>query len=353
MATAGVKNGTSDVICKAQATEAIQKGVPQQASTMMPLLAMVAAAAIFALNALVVRKLTLSGISALQVLFIRGFCQAFGAVCTLIYMKRDMRKWLGEQLIEVKLLSVRGVLGFLNTGFAFLAVAALPLVDSQIIGQIVPIFAAMFAFLLLGEPWHTSEKFSVLCAIIGVTLIARPHEIFFDALTTDGAIQVKQESTDGSPESRLLGIAFGIVSAAFNGFLFIILRLLGTKVKVHWSVVQLYQSFGQILFSPLALFVMHQPLRGMVPWQFWCTLFCGLLGFVGQAALTYGAQHEKSASSSLVRQGMSPLFALALQIIFLPGDPLLGTTFAGFIVIAIGMATVFVAKATRDRKSVV
>eukprot|EP00443_Scrippsiella_acuminata_P053818 CAMPEP_0115541766 /NCGR_PEP_ID=MMETSP0271-20121206/90645_1 /TAXON_ID=71861 /ORGANISM="Scrippsiella trochoidea, Strain CCMP3099" /LENGTH=106 /DNA_ID=CAMNT_0002974867 /DNA_START=196 /DNA_END=513 /DNA_ORIENTATION=- len=89
-------------------------------------------------------------------------------------IRRPACTWLGESRTEVLWLSCRGIIGFAGISFGYLGVSLLPLAESQVLGQIVPIFAASYAWVLLGEHWHCTDFVGALAAILGVILIAYP-----------------------------------------------------------------------------------------------------------------------------------------------------------------------------------
>ncbi|CAE8621746.1 unnamed protein product [Polarella glacialis] len=212
----------------------------------------------------------------------------------------------------------------------------MPLAKLQVVSQTVPMFAAVYAWIFLGERWHLSEFFSALAAIAGVVFIVRPAPFFL------------QEAASTAGGDRALGVAFGLLSAVSSGGAYVIIRLLGTRVKVHWAIVLLYQALGQMFFGPLGMLIAQQRYVALDKLQVALCLLCGLLGFWSQAAMTWGMQREKSATASLARQGLAPVSALILQLVFLPGDAVLWTTFAGFGCIITGLAVAVVAKTRRS-----
>lgn len=78
------------------------------------------------------------------------------------------------------------------------------------------------------------------------------------------------------------------------------------------------------------------------------SLAIGFTGFASQVAMTKGMQQEKSATGSLVRQSLCPIFALLWQWLCFPQDVLAWTSFAGFGTILLGLTVTVVAKAYRE-----
>jgi len=294
----------------------------------------------FSVQALVVKELTLSGVPTFQALIIRGTCQALGCILTLAVKKRHPKTWLGESLQEVQILVPRAVIGFGGIAFGFLSISYLPLSESQVLQQVVPVFAATYARIFLKEPWYCTEFLSALSAIAGVVFIARPAPFF-----------AASDATDAHALDRSLGITCALLSAASAGGAYVIIKLLGTKLKVDWPVVLLYQALGQVLLCPPAMLVARQSLIWLAPKQVGMSLLVGFLGFWSQAAMTYGMQREKSATATVARQALSPVSAFVLQITFEPGDPLFWSTFVGFAIILSGLVLTVMGKAMRSSDS--
>mmetsp|Transcript_58185 Transcript_58185/g.154951 ORF Transcript_58185/g.154951 Transcript_58185/m.154951 type:complete len:86 (-) Transcript_58185:318-575(-) len=60
-------------------------------------------------------------------------------------------------------------------------------------------------------------------------------------------------------------------------------------------------------------------------------------------------QREKSALSSVVVQGLGPVYAFVLQIVFLPTESVAPSTLVGFGMILVGLAVAVVGKWHRER----
>ena len=91
----------------------------------------------------------------------------------------------------------------------------------------------------------------------------------------------------------------------------------------------LAQALGQVLLSPVGLLLSGQRFRLMSRKELGLGLAIGFTGFLSQVAMTKGMQREKSATGSLVRQSLCPIFALLWQWLCFPEDVLEWTSFAG------------------------
>ena len=87
---------------------------------------------VFSTQALCVKLLGLSGVGAFETMFVRGLCQTFGCVCTLLIWGLPPIEWLGETRTEKGLLALRGMFGFGGMGFAFLAIQTTTLANAQV-----------------------------------------------------------------------------------------------------------------------------------------------------------------------------------------------------------------------------
>jgi len=305
------------------------------AARWLPLTMIGLSAISFSLQALCAKKLTLAGVPTFQVIIVRGIFQILGCCATLTAIRRPVRTWLGESRLEVKLLCWRGLIGFGGISFGFLAISRLPLCESQVIGQIVPVFAATYAWFLLGERWYLSEFVSAVAAIVGVAFIVRPGDSGIAAGGSDAM-------------THLAGVLCGLCSAACAGAAYVFVRLLGTAVKVHWSLALLYQALGQSILGAVALFAAGQQLVAFSHRTLVTALSCGVLGFSGQAAMTWGMQREKSALAAVVRQALTPFCAFLLQVLFLPSEEISASTILGFLVILSGLTVAVIGKIRRE-----
>lgn len=318
----------------AATVEASPSKKPRNLKRWVPILLLALSALGFSIQALMVRSLTVQGIGTFQLLIFRGTCQALGCCVCLSAKGIGLSSWLGSSWLgstrlEHTALLVRAVVGYGGICFGFLCVSAMPLADSQILGQTAPIFSAAFARIFLKEEWHLSEFFSAIAAILGVGFISKPETLL-----------------DASAVSHL-GVFYGLLSAFFAGGTYVIIRFLGTA-KVDWASVLLAQALGQVVLSPIALVISGQELRLFSRQQLAVALGIGFCGFASQVAMTKGMQKEKSATASLIRQSLCPVFAMLWQPLCFPEDQLSWTSFAGFGTIMLGLLVTVVAKAFRE-----
>ena len=197
----------------------------------------------FSAQALIVKFLTRSDpVPPMEIVFFRGCFQFAGCCCLLgLYppMCRAPSRWFGDSCVEMRWLGLRGLVGFGGIAFSFQAVSLLGIAEVQVVQTSTPVLAAIYARVLLGEPWLRLEQCAAVVASIGVALQFGGHQ-----------------KTHGSDHAA--GLAFALAGAASAGGVYVLVRYLGTVVKVDWPILMLYQACGQMLLA----FPAHIALRG-------------------------------------------------------------------------------------------
>ena len=114
-----------------------------------------------------------------------------------------------------------------------------------------------------------------------------------------------------------IGITYALLAALFSGFAYIFVRMLGTIAKMPWPNVCCIQAIGQTILSIplLLLYESHiQPLHFTL-YQITLLISGGLIGTLGQFAMTIGMQREKSATASAMRLS-EIIFSFIFQCLF-------------------------------------
>ena len=241
-------------------------------------------------------------------------------------MCRAPSRWFGDSWREMKWLGLRGLVGFGGIAFSFQAVSLLGIAEVQVVQTSTPVLAAIYARVLLGEPWLRLEQCAAVFASIGVALQFGGHQ-----------------QTHGSDHAA--GLAFALAGAASAGGVYVLVRYLGTVVKVDWPILMLYQACGQMLLA----FPAHVALRGgairtvFSQRSVLLLLACGAMGFLSQILMTRGMQRVKSASASIARLSGLP-WSFLFQAVF-TSDPVRGRTVAGALIVVASMG--FVVHAAR------
>lgn len=203
-------------------------------------------------------------------------------------------------------MALRSFIGFFSIAFAFLSAEYIPIGDSTILVMLSPIVAAMASFVILGEPWYIAEFIATVLSVIGAVLVAQPPFIFgYD----------KTESKSDHQQFSL-GVLFGLSSAVFAGFAFVLIRMLGTSAKMPWANVCYVQSIGQLVLSVPALYISGQNVESQLSsWEIFLIFLGGFIGAWSQIAMTLGMQKEKSAAASAMRMS-DVVFGFIWQVAF-------------------------------------
>jgi drug/metabolite transporter (DMT)-like permease len=111
------------------------------------------------------------GVHVTESLFYRQLT-AMPLICFLIW--RSESGWPGIRSDKHGLHILRSILGIFAMGLNFWAMTLLPLADATTISFTVPIFATLFAALLLGEKVGIQRWSAILIGFIGVLIVIQP-----------------------------------------------------------------------------------------------------------------------------------------------------------------------------------
>mmetsp|Transcript_58214 Transcript_58214/g.131878 ORF Transcript_58214/g.131878 Transcript_58214/m.131878 type:complete len:441 (+) Transcript_58214:158-1480(+) len=298
---------------------------------------------VFSTQALCVKLLGLSGVGAFETMFVRGLCQTFGCVCTLLIWGLPPIEWLGETRTEKGLLALRGMFGFGGMGFAFLAIQTTTLANAQVASQTTPVWTALLSCLLLGEKWETPEMFTALATSIGVLLVFKPSLISSHEIKNLETFDERSQTL----RNDALGVSFSLIGSFCAACVFCLIRLMGTTVKVPWPKLMLAQAAGQIFMSVPALFVSKQVLVNPNGLQILLLVGGGFIGFIGQSANTVGMQRAKAATSSLMRQ-TGIVTVLLYEVLLVKSETLTTATCLGAVIITTAIACLAYSKSLRE-----
>ena len=165
-----------------------------------------------------------NGVHVTESLFYRQLA-ALPLVCILI--SRSNAGWLAVMSSKHKLQFLRAFLGVTAMGLNFWAYQLLPLADATTIGFTVPIFATLFAALVLREPVGYMRWTAVVIGFIGVLVVIQP-----------GGGQITQ-----------FGIIIALAGALITAAVTSVIRLLG---RTEPSIVTIFW-FSTYTLPPLAI----------------------------------------------------------------------------------------------------
>jgi drug/metabolite transporter (DMT)-like permease len=255
--------------------------------------------AAFSLMALCVKWASRS-LPILEIVFFRSF---IGMLIVISFMLRKRVSFLGR---NKKLLCIRGISGFIALSLYFYTIANLPLGTAVLINYTAPVFAALFAIVLLGERPGFFLTGMVLMAFTGVYLLVGHHARAWSPV-----------------------VIAGLISAVFAAIAYVSLRAIKHRespltVIFYFTAIS---TLGAAFYLPLGFkwpgFEDYLALAGI-----------GITSFYGQLWLTISFRR---APASLVAPFayVTPLMSFLFGLVFF-GEKLTRLSLAGAFLIVLG-----------------
>ncbi|MEH6756149.1 MAG: DMT family transporter [Parasphingorhabdus sp.] len=196
------------------------------------------------------------GVHVTESLFYRQMT-AMPIVCFMIW--RSRASWQGIKSGKHGLHILRSFLGISAMGLNFWAMTLLPLADATTIGFTVPIFATLFAAIILREHVGIRRWFAILVGFIGVLVVIQPGGSLIPAF----------------------GAAVALAGALVTAFVTMVIRILG---RTETSIVTI---FWFSVYTLPALAVCAYIYGGGHDAKTWGYLLgIGIFGAIGQLAVT-------------------------------------------------------------------
>lgn len=237
-----------------------------------------------------------------QIVFFRAF---FAILPVVIYL--GYRGQLRQAYYTKRPLSHlgRSIVGCFGMGLGFYGLTKLPLPDVVALRHATPLFAVIFAALLLGERVRLYRWAAVAVGLVGVLIISWPRITLF--------------SDAGNPD-EYYGVIAIIASTVFAAMATIFVRAL---VKTEKSpTIVIYFSTMASFFAALTYFL------GWVPLDAYNAILlvgCGVIGGIGQILMTECYRHAP-VSTIAPFDYTSILFGIAFSYVLfgdLPQGPML------------------------------
>lgn len=294
----------------------------------------------FSFQSLIIKTLSTSfGFAgSFQIIFVRGLTQGVLALMFIYHQHRSERATAAEDRVNLfgntrlvkLLLFLRSGFGYGGIAFAFLAIERLPMGDATVLVMLSPICASLCSWAVLGEPWRVGEIAASATAVAGVCFVSRPAVLF---------------GGGSAGSSDALGVLYALLAAAFAGFAYTTVRMLGTTNKMPWANVCLSQAIGQVLLSPPSLLVSGQSFRlDAITFKIFGLIWiAGFIGAWSQISMTIGMQREKSALATGMRMS-DVLFGFLWQALF-TSDSLNPLSVVGAFLVTASVVGLIMAKA--------
>jgi drug/metabolite transporter (DMT)-like permease len=202
----------------------------------------------FSLQSLLVKYLSIAKFPSFQIIVARGFGQFVGVTCVLLSQGTPFKEWLGTSKTQAVTLFSRGFFGFFGMAFFFIALRKTTLANVQVTQQTVTVWTAILSRIFLGEQWYYPEMVTTVFVAAGVCLIFRPAFIFGEEESDDGpddSATTSQSSQSASEplSQHSVGMIFALCGSVSSAIAYVLIRTLGTTVKVPWPTVMLAQVY--------------------------------------------------------------------------------------------------------------
>ena len=206
-----------------------------------------------------------------------------------------------------KLLVLRGLVGSTSMVLFFMALHYIPLGSAVGLRYIAPIFAAIFAILLLRE-------------------VVKPIQWLFFVISFLGVLVLK-----GMDRSiPLIGMVLVLVSSVFSGLVYIIIRRIGSR-EHPVVIVNYFMCIAAIIGGTGAIFNWKTPAG--IDWLLLLSL--GIFGYFGQLFMTKAFQMGETNLIAPLKY-LEVFFAVIVGVVFL-GEEYFVWSFAGMGMIITGL----------------
>ncbi|KAJ1819559.1 hypothetical protein LPJ56_003616 [Coemansia sp. RSA 2599] len=255
----------------------------------------------FATNSACVKALAIANFPSLEIVFARSIVQltlgllgcAFCRVSPLgPSNKPGIHKWL----------FLRGAAGAFGNACFFYAVSVMTLADATVIFFTGPVFSAIFANILLGEPYDAFDKAASALCMLGIVLVLKPTAFFMHMLDV-------QEP--GTSMNQMRGATAALVGAVSGALAYCVVRKVGRAV--HSMVHVVYFGFLSMVGSSIMMFATQEPRMPRTTYEWTVMGMVGVFAYIGQAFLNRGLQLAPAGPGTLMRN-LDVVFAFIFGI---------------------------------------
>ncbi|KAJ1769268.1 hypothetical protein IW140_005077 [Coemansia sp. RSA 1813] len=258
----------------------------------------------FATNSACVKALAVADFPSLEIVFGRSVVQLGLGLLWCLYYGISPIGPVGHGSWAVRrLLLLRGAAGAFGNACFFYAVTKMTLADATVVFFTGPVFSAIFASMLLGEPYGVFDRVASAVCMLGIVLVLKPTMVFGpQTLEADGGDQMR-------------GAAAALVGAMSGALAYCVVRKVGRGV--HSMVHVVYFGFLSMVGSTAAMYAGAQrtpPVRAPGSVYEWTVMgMVGAFAFFGQALLNRGLQLAPAGPGTLMRN-MDVVFAFLFGI---------------------------------------
>lgn len=253
----------------------------------------------FAIMNIVAKYLT--SFNVYQIVFLRSIGTL---VFTIPFLLKHKISVLGN---NKKLLLTRAVLGVLSLTLFFQSLYYLKVGLAVSLRYVSPIFALLFASMILKERIRTPQVFFIVLSFIGVLIIK-----------------------NFGGEVNSLGLLYVLLSAFFLGLIFVVIRKIGPTE--HPMVIINYFMVATFIFGGF-MSIFHWRNPNLLEWILFLSI--GILGFLGQFFMTKAFQHSETNLIAPLKY-MEVVFSILFGFLFF-GDSYTHLTLLGVGLILTGL----------------
>lgn len=243
----------------------------------------------------------LTSYSAYQMVFFRSLGSLFFTFGFLLNKKIPV---LGTHR---KLLILRGLVGSTSMVLFFMALHYMPLGSAVGLRYIAPIFAAIFAILLLRENVKPIQWLFFMISFLGVLVL---------------------KGLDGN--IPLVGLTLVLIASVFSGLVYIIIRKIGSR-EHPVVIVNYFMCIATIIGGVGAIFNWKTPVG--IDWFLLSSL--GVFGYFGQLFMTKAFQMGETNAIAPLKY-LEVFFAVIVGVLFL-GEEYIVWSFVGMAMIIGGL----------------
>ena len=209
---------------------------------------------------------------------------------------------------SLPLLFARGIAGSISGIAYFKAISAIPLPNASVLLYTYPIFASIFAYILLREKLRNGQKIAIFLGFVGVYLIVNPKY-----------------------QSVSLGEIYALIAGLLGGLAMVVVRRL--RVKHDSGIIYFYFC---LIGIPLAL---PGTLRTFITPNIQQAILISTIAvtaLIGQLLMTYAFRYCKAGQGSAIMM-TEVLYTSLIGRLFFQNTLTVTFIFGGFLVFGCGL----------------
>lgn len=249
-------------------------------------------------------KLSGTSFPSFEIVFARSVIQTFFSLLGCAILKINP---LGEKGVR-KWLLFRGLAGTLGLCLFFYSITQLPLADATgkqsklsttrflrssekltetffiaVVFFLGPMFTALGASLVLGEPFSLFDGICSISCMIGVILVSKPQFLFGGS---NGSEDNGHSGENNNELQRLFAIFCALLGAIMSAVAYVTVRKIGRGA--HFMVHVVYFGLVSAIVAPIGMFLFQKPVMPHGSYEYGMLILVGLSAFIGQCFLNQG-----------------------------------------------------------------